>query len=298
MAESTRADYEMPRRTKAATSRLLNRTSLPIRTIGRVHGPLRGRDRHREVFRGRNRREGVFLSPRLRKPHGRNRHGRALSASRFWRLFRGAEYPISHETKRDGKRIRRLRAIETIPGGRATDADVLHQITLRQIRLAPRKYGLIKGRGNGYALVGNILEPLSDDAHFVVGSPGISLQISLRLLEPGLLALTFPSPRVVTAETSPAFIELANALNVASVRAGTLAVDSLDFCCQALAPSSLLHADPKQARKTLLDDGVRIFESISSPIYGLARARWPAEKAVGFVEQLYRDGYVYDDDYF
>ena len=43
---------------------------------------------------------------------------------------------------------------------------------------------------------------------------------------------------------------------------------------------------------------MRIFESISSPIYGLARARWPAEKAVGFVEQLYRDGYVYDDDYF
>ena len=122
--------------------------------------------------------------------------------------------------KRDGKRIRRLRAIETIPGGKATDADVLRQITLRQIRLAPRKYGLIKGRGNGYALVGNILEPLSDDAHFVVDSPGISLQISLRQLEPGLLALTFPSPRIVTAETRPAFIELANALNVVSVRAG------------------------------------------------------------------------------
>lgn len=185
-----------------------------------------------------------------------------------------------------------------IPGGKATDADILRQITRRQIRLAPRKYMLIEGRGNGYALVGNILEPLSDDAHFVVDSPGISLQISLRLLESGLFALTFPSPRVVTEETRPAFIELANTLNVVSVRAGTFAVDSFDFCYQALAPSSLLHADPEQARKTLLDDGVRIFESISSPIYGLARAGWPASKAVGFVEQLYRDGYVCDDDYF
>lgn len=188
--------------------------------------------------------------------------------------------------------------METIPRGKATDADILRQITRRQIRLAPRKYGLIDGPGHGFALKGNIIKPLSDDAHFVVDSPGISLQISLRLLEPGLLALTFPSPRVVTEKTRPAFIELANALNVAGVRPGTFAVDCLDFCYQALAPSSLLHADPEQARKTLLEDGVRIFESISSPIYGLAKAGWPSEKAVLFVEQLYRDGYVYDDDYF
>lgn len=33
-------------------------------------------------------------------------------------------------------------------------------------------------------------------------------------------------------------------------------------------------------------------------LQALGYLSWPAEKAVGFVERLYRDGYVCEDDYF
>lgn len=37
---------------------------------------------------------------------------------------------------------------------------------------------------------------------------------------------------------------------------------------------------------------------MSVPIYDLSKAGWPVEKAIRYVNELFDEGFVYDDDYF
>lgn len=183
-------------------------------------------------------------------------------------------------------------------GGRATDRDIVGMLAREQ---AARDRGYLRVYGSWVTGPdGDPVKTLADDeAHFVVEAPRISLQISVRALEGGVMATTFPSPKVMTRETCAAFVEFANALNVARVRTGLFAVDveNLDIYYQAFLPSSLLRADLEEARRLLLETGVRYFETMSVPIWGLAKNGWPAAKGILYLNQILDEGYVCDDDY-
>lgn len=191
-----------------------------------------------------------------------------------------------------------MKALKLLLGGRATDRDIVEMIAREQA-------GLDAGylRVYGSWVTGPDGEPVKvladDDAHFVVESPRISLQVSMRVLDGGVMATTFPSPRVLTPETSPAFVEFANALNDARVRTGLFAVDveNLDIYYRAFLPPSLLRADLEKARELLLETGVKYFNTMSVPIWGLAQNVWTAEKAIRYMNEMLDEGFVCDDDY-
>lgn len=173
-------------------------------------------------------------------------------------------------------------------GGRATDRDLVEKIALEQAALDGR-YVRVYGSWVADPKGGGLIKVLADDdAHFVVESSRISLQVSMRILPRGVISTTFPSPKVMTRETCAAFVEFANALNVARVRTGLFAVDveDLDIYYQAFLPSSLLRADLEEARKLLLETGVRCFETMSVPIWGLAKNGWPAAKGILYMNQI------------
>lgn len=183
-------------------------------------------------------------------------------------------------------------------GGRATDRDIVEMLAREQ---AERDRGYLRVYGSWVTGPdGDPVKILADDeAHFVVEAPRISLQASVRALEGGIIATTFPSPKVMTRETCAAFVEFANALNVARVRAGLFAVDvkNLDIYYQAFIPSTFLHADRETARELLLEVGVRYFETLSVPIWGLAKNGWTAAKAIRYMDEILDEGFVQDDDY-
>lgn len=183
-------------------------------------------------------------------------------------------------------------------GGKATDRDIVEKIARDQSRLDGRYL-----RVYGSWITGEDGEPVKiladDEAHFVVKDPRISLQVSMRVLGGGVMATTFPSPRVMTRETRPAFVEFANALNVVRVRAGLFAVDveNLDIYYQAFIPSAFLRADLEEARELLLETGVKYFGTMSVPIWGLAQGDWPVEKAIFYMDEILENGFVCDSDY-
>lgn len=114
--------------------------------------------------------------------------------------------------------------MEVLVGGKATDQDIVEKIARDQAGL-DKRYLRVYG---SWATDpdGNPVKFLADDeAHFVVEAPRISLQVSMRVLDGGVMATTFPSPRVMTRETFRAFVDFANALNVARIRTGLFAVD-------------------------------------------------------------------------
>lgn len=192
-----------------------------------------------------------------------------------------------------------MKALKVLLGGRATtDLDIVESIAREQAALDGR-YVRVYGSWVADLKGGGLVKVLvDDDAHFVVESSRISLQVSMRILPRGVMATTFPSPRVMTRETCAAFVEFANALNVARVRTGLFAVDveDLDIYYQAFLPSSLLRADLEEARELLLETGVRYFETMSVPIWGL-KNDWPVEKAVRYMNEILDEGIVHDDDY-
>lgn len=142
---------------------------------------------------------------------------------------------------------------------------------------------------------GNIVTLQRDDFHFFVKSPRISLQIAVYVHQKGVMTAIFASPQVVTGSTRPAFVEFVNTLNLQERTLGCFSVDEFDLCYQSFIPAYFIVRFPEQARCTMFCDGVRIFESVATPIYGLAKEGWSGEKAGRFVEQLYHDGYIYDD---
>lgn len=188
--------------------------------------------------------------------------------------------------------------MEVLVGGRATDRDIVEKIARDQAGLDKRYLRVYGSWATGPD--GNPVKFLADDeAHFVVEAPRISLQVSMRVLDGGVMATTFPSPRVMTRETCAAFVDFANALNVARIRTGLFAVDvkNLDIYYQAFIPSTFLHADRETARELLLEVGVRYFETLSVPIWGLAKNGWTAEKAIRYMDEILDEGFVHDDDY-
>lgn len=188
--------------------------------------------------------------------------------------------------------------LKVLIGGRATDRDILEKIARDQVG-RDRRYLRVYGSWVTGA-DGEPVKVLADDeAHFVVESARISLQVSMRVLDGGVMATTFPSPPVMTLDTRAAFLEFANALNLLGVRAGLFAVDveNLDIYYQAFIPSSFLRADLEKARELLLEVGVKYFEALSVPIWGLAKNEWPVEKAICYMNEILKEGFVCDDDY-
>lgn len=188
--------------------------------------------------------------------------------------------------------------MRVLVGGKASDRAIALEIAREQAE-SDKRFLWVDG-----SLVdgpnGEVVEVLAEDdeIHFVVKSSRISLQISMWVLEGGVQAVVFPSPRVVEPDTRAAFIALANALNIARVRMGLFAVEGLDFFYQAYIPSQFLSADRAKARELLLEVGVKYLEMISVPIHGLSKAGWPAEKAVRYMNELFDEGFVYDGDYY
>ena len=172
-------------------------------------------------------------------------------------------------------------------GGKATDRDIVEKIARDQAGL-DRRYLRVYGSW----ITGENGEPVhvlaDDEAHFVIKDPRISLQISMRVLDGGVMATTFPSPRVVTPDTCAAFTEFSNALNDA---------ENMDIYYQAFIPFAFLRADIEKARELLLETGVRHFGTMSVPIWGLAQGDWPVEKAVRYMNEILDEGIVCDDDY-
>ena len=183
-------------------------------------------------------------------------------------------------------------------GGKATNRDIVEKIARDQARLDGRYLRVYGSWSPGED--GEPVQALADDeAHFVIKDPRISLQISMRALDGGLLATTFPSPRVMTPDTCAAFTEFSNALNDVRVRAGLFAVDTenMDIYYQAFIPWALLRADIEKARELLLETGVKYFGTMSVPIWGLAQGDWPVEKAIRYMNEILDEGFVCDDDY-
>lgn len=187
--------------------------------------------------------------------------------------------------------------MEVLIGGKATDRDILCHIAKEQAGLDKKYLYVLGSRDIGPD--GEVVEVLADDdAHFVVKSGRISLQISAYALDGGVMAVTFPSPQVVRPDTRAVFVEFANALNVVRARVGLFAVEGLDFHYRAFIPSSFLRSDRDKARRILLETGVKYLEMISIPIFGLGRDSWSVEKAIQYVNELLDEGFVCDDDYF
>ena len=188
--------------------------------------------------------------------------------------------------------------MEFVAGGKATDKDLLRRMAEKQAKLDKRYLHVLGSWDvdrNGDMTA--VLAP--DDEHFVVNIPSISLQISMYAVNGGVMASTFPSPKVVEPETLPAFVRLANSLNTMRVRSGFFAVDEedLDLYYRAFIPSTLLRADLEKAREILLEVGVEYFEMLSLPITGI-REGHPVENAIGYMNELLDEGFVCDDDYF
>ena len=190
-----------------------------------------------------------------------------------------------------------VKALELLLGGKATAHDLVEKIAQKQAGLDQRYvrvYGSWTTGPNGPVKV-----LAEDDAHFVVKSARIDLQVSMRVLDSGVMATTFPSPKILEPDTCAAFVEFANALNDVRVRTGMFAVDveNLDMYYQAFIPSAFLRADIEKARELLLETGVNYFGTMSVPIWGLAQGDWPVEKAIRYMNEILDEGFVYDNDY-
>lgn len=177
--------------------------------------------------------------------------------------------------------------------GSSSDNELLQRLVLEQVRKDERYIPVETG---GIVIHGETAESMADDAHIVVAST-LPIQISCRLSEKGVIAQTFFSPRVIEPEKRGMFVELANAVNVASIDVGALAVDDLDLGYQVGLRRELFRAAPDEARRVLFERGVEILESICLPVCGLSSGAWPMKKVLRFVHELYEKGWLPADEW-
>lgn len=178
--------------------------------------------------------------------------------------------------------------------GNSTDKELLQRLVLEQVRKDER---YIPAETGGIVIHGETAEAMADDAHIAVASSMLPIQISVRLTDKGVIAQTFFSPRVIEPEKRDMFVELANAVNVASIDVGALAVDDLDLGYQVGLPSGLFRAAPDEARRVLFERGVEILDSICLPVCALSSGAWTLGKALLFVHELYEKGWLPADEW-
>ena len=178
-------------------------------------------------------------------------------------------------------------------GGQPSNADLLERIVRDRVR-ADGRYKPMSGLG--IVMHGNVVEVMEDQAHLAVDAR-IPLQISCRLCETGMIVATFPSPRIVPPSMRDPFLELANAVNLACVGVGGLVLDDLDFAFMTGMPYELFRAAPDEAGRILLTRGVDLLDSIAPAVMGLSVGGWSTEKALRYVDELYTNGYVYEEDW-
>lgn len=146
--------------------------------------------------------------------------------------------------------------------------------------------------------VGNIIPfKTRDTYHVFIDLPRLSLQLAVFVRDNSVMSSLFVSPQIIRPETRDAFVHLANAANCAEVAFGQFVVDDNDLTYLTWVPDWMIEEHPEEARQALFSDGVRRYEQMQEPLLGLAVGLWSAEKAVRYIETLYDQGYVRDDEF-
>ena len=179
-------------------------------------------------------------------------------------------------------------------GGKPPNAELLERVVRDRVA-ADSRYRPVSGLG--VVVHGNVVEFMEDQAHLTVDAR-IPLQISCRLCETGIIVATFPSPRIVPPSKRDQFLALANAVNIACVGVGGLILDDLDLAFMTGMPYELFRAAPDEAGRILLTRGVDLLDSIALAALSLSVGDWSIDKALHYVDTLYTNGCVREEDWF
>lgn len=179
-------------------------------------------------------------------------------------------------------------------GQQPSNAELLERVVRDRVA-ADSRYRPVSGLG--VVMHGNVVELMEDQAHLTVEAR-IPLQISCRLCETGIIIATFPSPRIVPPSKRDQFLALANAVNVACVGVGGLVLDDLDLAFMAGMPYKIFRAAPDEAGRILLTRGVDLLDSIALAALSLSVGDWSIKEVLHYVDTLYTNGYVNEEDWF
>lgn len=126
----------------------------------------------------------------------------------------------------------------------------------------------------------------------------ISLQLALKIENDTLSCLVFPNPIIVNDKNREEFIKFINHLNWLTLALGHFYVDTYNDIAYAIKiPSYIIRNNFEKIEEELFRIPINYYIDSQIPLMKLSMGEWSSDVAIKFIDELYNNGYVDNDDY-
>lgn len=144
----------------------------------------------------------------------------------------------------------------------------------------------------------NVISFIRNDYHIAIKLEHISLQLSLKIEEQSIFCLVFPDPIMVNSKNKLEIINFINHVNWLTLAFGHFYVDSYNDIAYAIRiPKYLIVNNTEEVRKEIFEIPIKYFSDIQLPLLKLSSGQWDLSTAIKYIDELYNNGYVCNDDY-
>ena len=145
---------------------------------------------------------------------------------------------------------------------------------------------------------GNVISFVRDDYNLLYRLEHISLQISLKVNEKNVTALIFPDPIMVNGQNKERIIKFINHINWFVSAFGHFYVDTNNDIAYAIKiPNYIILNYINEAKAQLFRTPIAFYTDIQIPLMKLSACEWDSEIAIKYIDELYSNGFVSNDDY-
>ena len=145
---------------------------------------------------------------------------------------------------------------------------------------------------------GNVISFVRDDYSLLYRLEHISLQISLKVNEKNVTALIFPDPIMVNCQNKERIIKFINHINWLTLAFGHFYVDTNNDIAYAVKiPDYIILNYINEAKAQLFRTPIAFYTDIQIPLMKLSACEWDSEIAIKYINELYSNGFVSNDDY-
>lgn len=144
----------------------------------------------------------------------------------------------------------------------------------------------------------NVISLIKDDYHMSIKLESIKLQLSLNIEGKSIFCLVFPHPILVNSGNESEIINFINYVNWLTLAFGHFYVDNYNDIAYAIRiPDYLIINNIAEVRKEIFEIPIKFFTDIQIPLLKLSNREWDAVIAIKYIDELYNNGYVRNDDY-
>lgn len=144
----------------------------------------------------------------------------------------------------------------------------------------------------------NVISFIRDNYHLFLKLECISLQMSIRIEEKSVFGLIFLDPILVNCKNKGEFINFINHINWLTMGFGHFYVDTNNDIVYAIRiPEYLIQNHIDEVGRELFEIPINFYTDMQIPLSKIATDDWSAEIAIKYIDEMYSNGFVCNDDY-